>query len=103
MESHRKSPVALLRLKTTWKTSAGKRTLAGRLRGHRRCLLLRDRPRPCRQLQDGSTLAIAQTREQDNLPVGKLERVVMRHGVVHVDLPKTRKPLTDFLIGQNAD
>ena len=27
----------------------------------------------------------------------------MGHGVVHVDLPEARKPLSDFLVRENAD
>jgi hypothetical protein len=27
----------------------------------------------------------------------------MGHGVVHLDLPEARKPLSDFLVAENAD
>src|SRR2546430_2245492 len=76
-KSHRVHPVALLRLNMQGLiTSARKRPLADRLRRGCSGLLLRQRPRSCRQLQYGRTLAIAQTREQDDLPVREFKRVV---------------------------
>ena len=59
--------------------------------------------RPGRQLQHCRTLAIAQTRDQHHLPVGKFQRIVMGHGVVHIDLPEAREPLPDLLVRQDAD
>src|SRR5436190_11469643 len=56
-----------------------------------------------RQLQHGCTLALAKAREQHQLPVRKFQRIVMGHGVVHVDLPEARKPLPDFLVRKNTD
>ena len=55
------------------------------------------------QLQHCGALALAQAREQHDLPVRKLQRIVMGHGVVHVDLPEARKMLSDFLVRKNAD
>ena len=47
-----------------------------------------------RQLQHGHVLAFAQPRDQHELPVGELQRVMMRIGVVEVDRRKraTRCP-----------
>src|SRR5436189_6211741 len=56
-----------------------------------------------RQLQHGCTLALAKAREQHRLPVRKFQRIVMGHGVVHVDLPEARKPLPDLLVRKNTD
>jgi hypothetical protein len=50
------------------------------------------------QLQHRSTLTHAQAREQHHLPVGEFQRVVMGHGVVHVDLSKAREPLFSFRV-----
>lgn len=40
------------------------------------------------QLQHGRTLTFAQLRQQNDLPIGKLERIMMDVGLVHVDLPE---------------
>ena len=56
-----------------------------------------------RQLQHRRTLALAQAREQHHLPIGKLQRIVMGHGIVHVDLPETREALSDLLVRKDAD
>src|SRR5258707_9811058 len=75
-----------------------------RLANLRRCLLL-----PAfgadgsGQLQHRGTLAHTQTREQHHLPVRELKRIMMRHGVVHVDLPEAREPVPDLLVWQKAD
>ena len=50
------------------------------------------------QLQHRRGLARAKAREQHYLPVREFQRVVMSHGVIHVDLPEARKPLSDFLV-----
>jgi hypothetical protein len=50
------------------------------------------------QLQHRGTLAHTQAREQHHMPVREFQRVVMGHGVVHVDLPEAREPLSDFLV-----
>jgi hypothetical protein len=42
-----------------------------------------------RQLQHRRTLARAKAREQNYLPVREFQRVVMGHGVVHIDLPES--------------
>src|SRR2546426_11782562 len=55
------------------------------------------------QLQYGRALIFAQTREQDHLPIREFERIVVRHGVVQIDLPRAREPLGDLLVRQNAD
>src|SRR6516162_3982286 len=55
------------------------------------------------QLEHGGALALAQAREQHHLPVRKLQRIVMGHGVVQVDLPKARELLSDLLVRENAD
>jgi hypothetical protein len=39
-------------------------------------------------LQHGRTLAFAQFRQKNDLPIGKLERIMMGVGLVHVDLPE---------------
>jgi len=55
-----------------------------------------------RQLQHGRTLTLAQACDQHHLPVREFQRIVMGHGVVHVDLPEAREPLPDLLVWQNA-
>ena len=55
-----------------------------------------------RQLQHGRALSLAKAREQRHLPIGEFQRVVMGHGVVHIDLPEACKPLPDLLIWQNT-
>jgi len=61
------------------------------------------RTRPGRQLQHGCALALAQARDQHYLSVRKFQRVMMRHGVVHINLPETRQPLPDLLVREDAD
>src|SRR5262245_47924770 len=56
-----------------------------------------------RQLQHRRGLARAKAREQHYLPVREFQRVVMGHGVVHVDLPEAREPLPDLVVWQNTD
>jgi hypothetical protein len=55
-----------------------------------------------RQLQHGCALTLAQTGDQHHLPVREFQRIVMGHGVVHVDLPEACEPLPDLLVRQNA-
>src|SRR6516225_7842437 len=55
-----------------------------------------------RQLQHSGTLTLAQARDQHHLPVWEFQRIVMSHGVVHVDLPEACEPLPDLLVWQNA-
>ena len=45
-----------------------------------------------RQLQHSGTLTLAQARDQHHLPVREFQRIVMSHGVVHVDLPEAGEP-----------
>ena len=54
-------------------------------------------------MQHRGTLAHTQAREQHHMPVREFQRVVMGHGVVHVDLPEAREPLSDFLARENAE
>jgi hypothetical protein len=56
-----------------------------------------------RQLQHRRALALAKARNQHHLSVREFQRVVVSHGVVHVDLPEARKPLPGLFVGQNAD
>jgi hypothetical protein len=64
----------------------------------RRCLSRGRRMGGDWQLQHRRGLARAKAREQHYLPVREFQRVVMSHGVIHVDLPEARKPLSDFLV-----
>jgi len=48
--------------------------------------MVRALPPISRQLQHGRALAFAQQRQHHDLPVGKLERIVMDVGLTHVDL-----------------
>jgi hypothetical protein len=59
--------------------------------------------RPGRQLQHGGALALAQARNQHHLSVRKLQRIMMGHGVVRVDLSEARELLSDFLARENAN
>src|SRR5262249_21099808 len=52
------------------------------------CLFRGRRMRASRQLQHGRALTLAQARDQHHLPVREFQRIVMGHGVVHVDLPE---------------
>jgi len=45
-------------------------------------------------------LTLAQARDQHHLPVRKFQRIVMGHGLVHVDLPEACEPLPDLLVWQ---
>src|SRR5581483_8307230 len=56
-----------------------------------------------RHLQHGSGLTFAQPRQQHDLPVGELERVVMRRRTVQIDLTKARQALADLLVRQQTD
>jgi hypothetical protein len=80
--------------------SGRKRRLAN---GRPRLLLLRREMCGRRQLQHGRALALAQPGEQHHLPVREFQRIVVGHGVVQVDLPEAREPLSDLLVRQNAD
>ena len=40
------------------------------------------------QLQHGRALALGQTRQQNDLPVGELQRIMMGVGPIVVDLPE---------------
>jgi hypothetical protein len=55
------------------------------------------------QLQYRCTLTLAQTRKQYDLAVRKFQRIMMRHGTVHIDLPEAGKSLSDLLARQEAD
>src|ERR1700730_2575453 len=55
------------------------------------------------QLQYGCTLAFTKTGKQHHLAVRELERIVMSHRVVHVDLPKTREPLSSLLVRKDSN
>jgi hypothetical protein len=54
-----------------------------------------------RQLQHRRALSLAQAREEHY--IGEFQRIVMGHGVVHVNLPEAREPLPDLLVWQNTD
>ena len=56
-----------------------------------------------RQLQHGRALALDQAREQHHKSVGEFQRVVMDHGIIRIDLPETREPLSDFLVPEDAN
>jgi len=47
------------------------------------------------QLQHRRALTHAQMREQHDLAVGELNRIVMRAWIIHVDLPEPSNPVTD--------
>ena len=49
--------------------------------------------RLCRKLQHGRALAFAKMRQQHDLAVGKLQRIMVRAGVVHVHLPEPCDPV----------
>jgi hypothetical protein len=55
------------------------------------------------QLQYGRALIFAQTCEQDHLSIREFKRIVVRHGVVQIDLPKAPEPPGDLLVRQNVD
>src|SRR5260370_32225194 len=96
----RRPPRSTLFPYTTLFRSGQKRRLAN-LSPH--CLLRGRRMCGDRQLQHSRALTLAQAREQHYLPVRKFQRIVMGHGVVHVDLPEAREPLPDLLVWQNTD
>src|SRR6516162_3028308 len=81
-------------------TGSGQERRLANLSPH--CLLRGRRMRASRQLQHGRALTLAQARDQHHLPVRELQRIVMGHGVVHVDLPEACEPLPDLLVWQNA-
>src|SRR5262249_2484413 len=89
--------------------SCGWRTSQAKADARVRSESLHRRPLPgfgvgdCGQLQHGGTLAHTQSREQHDLSVRELKRVVMQHGIVNVDLPDPRKPMPDLLVWQNAN
>jgi hypothetical protein len=56
-----------------------------------------------RQLQHCRVLALDQPREQYHLSVGKFQRIMMDHGIIRVDLPEARKPLSDFLVWEDPN
>lgn len=54
--------------------------------------------RPRRKLQNGRVLAVAEKRQQHDLAVGELERVVMRRLFVLVDLTKDRRAMAERFV-----
>jgi hypothetical protein len=56
-----------------------------------------------RQLQHGRALAFGQACEQYHLSVGEFQCIMMDHGIVRIDLPEARKPLSDFLVWEDAN
>jgi hypothetical protein len=56
-----------------------------------------------RQLQHGRVLALDQAREQNQLSIREFQRIVMDHGFIRIDLPETRKPLSDFFVREDAN
>src|SRR6516162_5443616 len=65
---------------------------------HQRCGM-----RYGRQLQYGCMLTLTEIREQHHLPIWELQRIVMGRGFVHIDLTEARKPLSNVLVGKNAN
>jgi hypothetical protein len=53
------------------------------------------RGRLCRQLQYGGVLTYAQVGEQHDLTTGKLNGIVMRAGIIQVDLSEPPDPMRD--------
>ena len=51
-----------------------------------------------RHLQHGRALTFAQLRQEDDLPIGKLKRIMMGVGLVHVDLPKLSHAVAELTI-----
>jgi hypothetical protein len=56
-----------------------------------------------RQLQYRRVLALDQPRKQYHLSVGKFQCIMMYYGIVCIDLPETREPLSDFLVREDAN
>src|SRR6516225_11407689 len=56
-----------------------------------------------RQLQYRRVLALDQARKQYHLSVGKFQCIMMCYGIVRIDLPEAREPLSDFLVRENAN
>jgi hypothetical protein len=56
-----------------------------------------------RQLQYRRLLALDQPRKQYHLSVGKFQCIMMGHGIIRIDLPEARKPLSDFLVREDAN
>jgi hypothetical protein len=54
----------------------------------------------CRQLQNGRLLAPTQSCQERDPAIGKFQRIVMRHDLVFVDLPKDRCLMLDYLIAR---
>ena len=61
------------------------------------------RTRGGRHLQHARALAFAEARHENDLAVGKFQRVVVHARLVRVDLPETRQTLADLAGGQNAE
>jgi hypothetical protein len=51
-----------------------------------------------RQLQNGRLLALTQSCQERDSAIGKFQRIVMRCGLVFVDLPKDRCLMLDYFI-----
>jgi hypothetical protein len=54
------------------------------------------------QLQHGCVLAFAHPGEQHGLPVGELQRIVMRHQPTHIDLPESRQLRSQFDVREKS-
>ena len=52
----------------------------------------------CRQLQNGRLLAPTQSCQEHDSTIRKFQRIVMRHDLVFVDLPKDSCLMLDYLI-----
>ena len=50
-----------------------------------------------RQLKHRGLLALYQKRQKNNLTVWKFQRIVMRNGIIFVDLTEDRSPVFDLL------
>jgi hypothetical protein len=55
------------------------------------------------QLQHGRVLSRAQASHQNDLPIGKLQRIMMRTGMLCVDLTEPSHFLPDLLVRQDAE
>jgi hypothetical protein len=55
-----------------------------------------------RKLQDGGSLTFAQVVHTHDLPIGKLQGVVMHMRLVHIDLPETSDLVRKLSSGQEA-
>ncbi|MGH6767532.1 MAG: hypothetical protein ACRECO_00770 [Xanthobacteraceae bacterium] len=56
-----------------------------------------------RQLQHGSDLARPQPRYQHDLPVREFQRVMMRVGILKIDLPEAGEPMADLAARKHAE